>query len=149
MCRARGQRDDVLMAAAQIGDDHDYLRLVPEEPTGGSPKYLLAELRIRGLSASRRVVHHYATGFADLAEFFCWLERHWTGWEGLCEWESLEGELRIEARHEHGHVQLRVTFRAYGPGWGNQGWTATADLTIDPGEQLTQITRDVRDLVAD
>jgi hypothetical protein len=73
------------MAAAQIGDDHDYLRLVPDEPTGGSPQYLLAELRVQGLSASRRVVHHYATGFADLADFFGRLERHWTGWEGLCE----------------------------------------------------------------
>ena len=62
------------------------------------------------------------------------------------EWESLEGELRIEARHQYGHVQLRVTVRADWPGWGNQGWTATADLRIDPGEQLAQISRDVRDL---
>jgi hypothetical protein len=48
MRRARGQRDDVLMPAVQIGDDHDYLRLVPDEPRGGSPQYLLAELRSGG-----------------------------------------------------------------------------------------------------
>jgi hypothetical protein len=109
------------MAPVQIGaDSHDFLRLVPEEPTDGSPEYVMAELRVQGLSASRRVTHHYATGFADLADFFGQLEERWTGWNGLREWESLEGELRIEARHVYGHVQLRVTVRAHGPGWGNE-----------------------------
>jgi hypothetical protein len=134
------------MAAVQIGADHDCLRLVPDGSADGSPQYLLAELRVQGLSASRRVVHHYSTGFADLVDFFRGLEEHWTGWDGMRAWESLEGELRIEARHLYGHVQVRVTVRADGPGWGNPRWTATADLTIDPGEQLAQISRDLRDL---
>jgi hypothetical protein len=30
---------------------------------------------------------------------------------GVREWNSLEGDPRIEARHEYGHVQLRVTAR--------------------------------------
>jgi hypothetical protein len=132
------------MSSVQLGADHDCLRLAPDESADRRPQYVLAELRLEGLSASRRVVHHYATGFADLADFFGRLEEHWSGWEGVREWESVEGDLRIEARHQYGHVQLRVTVRSDGPGWGNHGWTATADLTIDPGEQLTQITRDIR-----
>ena len=59
-----------------------------------------------------------------------------------------EGELRIEARHEFGHVQLRITLRHYGLGWGNDGWNATADLTIEPGEQLTRVAFDLQAMAA-
>jgi len=95
-----------------------------------------------GLRAIRTVVHSYSTGFADLAGFFAQLEQDWRGWDDVRSWRSLEGDLSIEARHQFGHVQLRVTLRAYGPGWGNDGWTASANLTIDPGEQLSQIATD-------
>ena len=70
---------------------------------------------------------------------FAQLEQDWRGWDDARSWRSLEGDLGIEARHEFRHVQLRVTLRAYGPGWGNDGWKASANLTIDPGEQLSQI----------
>lgn len=53
-------------------------------------------------------------------------------------------DLRIEAHHRYGHVQLRVTLRRALVDWGNDGWIATGDLTIEPGEQLTQIAEDVR-----
>jgi hypothetical protein len=59
------------------------------------------------------------------------------GWRQIV--PALEGDLDIEARHEFRHVQLRVTLRDYGPGWGNDGWTAIANLTSDPGEQVSQI----------
>ncbi|HEX6336167.1 MAG TPA: DUF6228 family protein [Jiangellaceae bacterium] len=64
-----------------------------------------------GLSASRPVYHGYWSGFRDLVLFFEEMERDWRGWDGDRTWESLQGDLRIEARHEHGHVQSRVTLR--------------------------------------
>jgi hypothetical protein len=81
-------------------------------------------------------------------DFFHQLEQDWRGWGDTRSWRSLDGDLAIEARHEFGHVQLRVTLRAYGPGWGNDGWTATANLTIDPGEQLSQIAADLSRLAS-
>lgn len=67
----------------------------------------------------------------------------WKGWTGIRSWRAVEGDLGIDARHEYRNVQLRVTVRKYGPGWGNEGWKVTVDLTIDPGEQLSQIAVDL------
>ncbi|OLZ58064.1 DUF6228 family protein [Amycolatopsis keratiniphila] len=134
------------MIQARIGSGHEFLRLTADVAENGPPESLLAELRLHGLSASVQVVHHYATGFADLAEFF---QRHvddWRGWDGVRTWESLERDLRIDASHQYGHVQLRVTIQRFQPGWGNEGWTATGDLTIEPGEQLSQIAQEVKAL---
>lgn len=126
----------------RIGSAGDYLLLSPDE-SDPIVQTVTAELSSSGLRAIRTVVHSYRTGFADLADFFAQMELDWRGWNGARSWRSLEGDLNIEARYEFRHVQLRVTLRAYGPGWGNDGWTASANLTIDPGEQLSQIAADL------
>lgn len=104
---------------------------------------VIASLQSGTLSASKQVVHSYASGFADLVAFFDGLSRDWRGWDGERRWDALEGDLSIQATHEYQHVQLRVTIRTLGPGWGNLGWEATASLTLDPGEQLSQIPADL------
>ncbi|WP_412101288.1 DUF6228 family protein [Micromonospora maris] len=109
------------MRIVRLGSDGAYLRLTADEAPG-PPQYLVAELCTDGLSASREVSQHYANGFRDLAEFFRELASEWRGWTGVREWVSLEGDPTIEARHAYGHVQLRVTVRRDGPGWGNEGW---------------------------
>ncbi len=114
-----------------------------------SPDHVLATVRSEGLEATCSVCRHYAYGFGDLARFFEQLARDWAGWPEVRVWESLEHDLRIAARHEFGHVQLRVTLRKAGPGWGNEGWTVTVDLTLDPGEQLAQIASNVADLAGE
>jgi hypothetical protein len=133
------------MSAVQIGTEDQRLRLVPDDP-GRNLENVIAELRSDGLIATRRVYHGYTQGFADLADFFAGFAADWRGWDGARTWESVEGDLRIEAQHKFGHVQLRVTVRAHGSGWGNEGWSATADLTIDPGEQLSQAAAGLADL---
>ena len=130
------------MTSVRIGSADDYL-LLTEDESDPIVRTVIAELSSSGLRAIRTVVHSYSTGFADLAGFFAQLEQDWRGWDDVRSWRSLEGDLSIEARHQFGHVQLRVTLRAYGPGWGNDGWTASANLTIDPGEQLSQIATDL------
>lgn len=127
------------MRVVQLDSGNDYLRFTADESSSNPPEYLGAELHADGLSASREVTAHYATGFRDLADFFQRLATDWRGWAGVREWRSLEGELAIEARHAYGHTRLRITVRRDGPGWGNEGWSATVDLTIDPGEQMRQI----------
>lgn len=130
------------MAEVRIGSADEYLLLTPDE-TDPIVQTVVAELSSNGLHATRTVVHSYSSGFADLAEFFDQLARDWRGWDDVKSWRAAENDLNIEARHEYRHVQLRVTLRAYGPGWGNDGWTATGSLTIDPGEQLSQIAADL------
>jgi Family of unknown function (DUF6228) len=123
----------------QIGSAETGSRL-----TSDGPYYVTAELHCSRLSATRDVVHNYASGFQDLADFFRQLAEDWTGWSGRRIWESVEHDLRIDARHEFHHVQLRITLRDDGPGWGNEGWTARADLTIEPGEELAQVASDLQ-----
>jgi hypothetical protein len=133
------------VTAVQIGTEDQGLRLLPDDP-GSNPEHVVAQLRSAGLTATRRVYHGYTQGFADLANYFAELAADWRGWDGSRAWESVEGDLRIEAAHKFGHVQLRVMVRAYGSGWGNEGWSATADLTLDPGEQLSQVAADLAGL---
>lgn len=140
--------DDWRMPDVQIGTADAHLVLTPLDPTDAPPESLTAALYLDGLSASVVVVHHYATGFRDLADFFEQQAQDWRGWKGIREWESLAGDLRIEARHEYGHVQLRVTVRRMRPDWGNHGWLATGDLTIEPGEQLTRVSEDLQAFAA-
>jgi hypothetical protein len=130
----------------EIGSASDHLRLrtEPDDPT---LDYLVADLSAEGLTATKRVYTHYASGWHQLAEFFAGLAADWRGWSGAREWSSIESDLAIQARHEFGHVQLNVTMRRDRPDWGNHGWTASADLTLEPEEQLSQVAREVKDLV--
>lgn len=138
----------VHMPDVKIGTDDKYLLLTPLDPMDAPPQSLVAELQLDGLTASVIVVHHYASGFQDLADFFDQHAQDWRGWQGVREWSSLEGDLRVEARHEFGHVQLRITVRKALADWGSDGWVATGDLTIDTGEQLTGVAADLKAFAA-
>ncbi len=133
------------MEAVLIGAGDKSLQLIPDGDQAVPPEYLLAELRSGDLRAVKRIYCGYATGFHDLATFFANLAAGWRGWDGERSWESVEGDLRLDARHD-GHVQLRVTLRADGSGWGNNGWTAIAELTLDPGEQVSVVAADLASL---
>lgn len=102
--------------AVQIGTDDRNLRLVLGDP-GRNPEHVVAVLRSAGLTATRRIYHHYTHGFADLASFFAQLAAGWCGWDGSRAWQSVKADLRVEAAHKFGHIQLRVTIRAHGSGW--------------------------------
>lgn len=146
MCRRSflGRLSRVVDATSvSIGSSSQGL-LLTWAPSKSTVDQVSAELRDEGLHAAQIVYHGYATGFRDLVDFFMKLERDWRGWDGVRTWESLEGDLRIEARHAYGHVQLRVTLRHSIAVWGRAGWIATADLTVEPGEQLSAVARDLR-----
>nr|WP_276310093.1 DUF6228 family protein [Nocardioides speluncae] len=135
------------MPTVRIGNATECLQLVPE-PGVGAPEVLVATLEVEGVTATRSVVNNYTTGFQDLADFFGGMADAWRGWLDARSWESIEGDLRLEARHEHGRVRLTVTLRHDRAGWTNHGWRVTADLGMEPGEQLAQIARDVAALAA-
>jgi hypothetical protein len=132
--------------SVNIGTVAGHLRLSPE-PDDPTLDYLVADLVDDGLAATKRVYAHYASGWRDLAAFFAGLATDWRGWSGTREWASLESDLKIEARHEFGHVQLHVTVSKDPADWGNHGWRAIADITLEPGEQLSRVAGELKDLL--
>lgn len=133
--------------AVQIGSSSDHLQ-VSLEPDDPARDYLAVRLSTEGLSATKRVYAHYASGWRDLSEFFAGLAADWRGWSDVREWASIESDLKIEARHEFGHVQLHVTVSNARADWGNHGWTASVDLTLEPGEQLSRVAAEIQDLLS-
>lgn len=129
------------MTVAQLGSSTAHLRLSSDGPPAGPPQTLVAELRVDSLAATLTVGSHYATGFSDLAALFAAMETDWRGWEGVRKWTSLENELTIEAHHD-GHIRLTIVLRDVYP-WT---WTASAHLTLDPGEQLSAAAADLQAL---
>jgi Family of unknown function (DUF6228) len=89
------------MSEARIGAGSEYL-LLARTPEHEVPELLTAHLRLDGVDATVAVASHYASRFRDLAEFFEGLATAWRGWDGPRRWESLEGDLNLEARHEFG-----------------------------------------------
>jgi Family of unknown function (DUF6228) len=104
--------------------------------------YVGVRLRVPGLEASLRVSAHYASGFGDLVMFFRDLASGWRGWPGQKVYESLEHDLRLTAVHD-GHVRLTVQLEQTWP----DGWSASAVLRLDPGEEMTAAAEGVAALL--
>jgi hypothetical protein len=153
------------MATVRMGSAEELRLSAVGWPGEGDPvpgrRFLKAELRVSGelkgdgVSAVRVVDLHQdpygIQGFFDEVA---------AGWRGLAlnggvEWRSFEGDLAIEARRvrpagspEHrgpDYVMLHVTLRDV-RAWERDTWTATAKLTIQPGDRLQDIARDVHAL---
>lgn len=123
-----------------MGDASGHLRLTASRRAHSD--HLIAQLAVDGLSATTRVIGHYAHAWNDLVAFFDAIEKDWRGWSGAREWSSLEHDLAVTARHR-GHVELRVTLRETGM---VDGWRASATIDLEPGEQLSRVAGDVRRL---
>jgi Family of unknown function (DUF6228) len=133
------------MEVAAVGREADGLRFeLVERGSKGEILSVVVRLRVPGLDASRRVWAHYATGFDELAAFFNGLAADWRGWQGERTYESLEHDLRLTATHD-GHVHLVVQLRDT---LGQDGWSATGVVQLDPGEEMTGAAEDVAALLS-
>ncbi len=122
-----------------VGPVQGFLALAsPAE--AGIARTALVEIHTHdGLFASRTVQQDYASGFADLADYFERLAQDWKGWRGSREWRSLEGELQISAVHD-GHIRLELELRGPFP----QDWLVRCEIALEPGEQLSAAATDLR-----
>jgi hypothetical protein len=137
-------REHYLMERACVGRVEDGLCFA-DVKRGPDGAIWSAEARLRtpGLDAVLQVSSHYATGFADLVMFFQRLATDWRGWEGARSYESLEKDLRLSAAHD-GHVRLVVNLaQTSTPG----GWSVSAVLTLEPGEEMTRAAGEVAALL--
>ena len=93
-----------------------------------------------GLSAATWVYEY--PDFARFVAFLTDMERDWRGWDGARDWANLEGQLAITAEHTGGHVTLKVTMERF------VDWEVRADLTVGPGEDITNAVFAAKSLFA-
>lgn len=106
-----------------------------------------AEIRADGLTAQTTVTLD-SGGDRDLAGFFGTLARDWKGWEGERRWAALEGEMAIEAWHDRrAHVVIAVTVRRPQLTHAKDAWSDRVVFTLEAGEQLTSVARDLASLL--
>ncbi len=106
-----------------------------------------AEIRADGLMAQTTVTLD-SSGDRDLVGFFSALARDWKGWSGERRWTALEAEMGIEAWHDgRAHVILAVTVRRPWLTYAKDAWSARVVFTLEAGEQLTAVARDLASLL--
>jgi hypothetical protein len=103
-------------------------------------EFLVAHLVLRDVTATKSIYGDYAARFGALLHYFEGLADHWRGWDGVKSYDSLEGDLRLEATHD-GHVHLRVRLRNH---IDPTDWIVEGEVTIDAGEELSRIVSDLR-----
>lgn len=86
---------------------------------------------------------------APLQDFFAGLAADWRGWAGTRGWTALEHEMTIEARHDgRANVVIAVTLRRPEQAFADDAWSARAVFTVEAGEELTAVARDLASLLA-
>jgi hypothetical protein len=120
----------------------------PIDPYGdGHVRTTQVEIRANGLEA-----HTTATlsdGPWNPAEFFTELAADWRGWAGERRWRALEGEMEIEASHDHrAHVLIAVTIKRPEMTFARDAWSARIVFALEAGEQLTGVARDLASVLA-
>lgn len=112
--------------------------VVLRDPVWGDEgwSYFVVELHGDGLDVETGVPVHQMRPFT---EFWRDLEADWTGWRGERRWESTEPGLAVTAAHDGRHVLTRWTASAR----HESSWTASLDLLVEPGEELSMIAREV------
>lgn len=113
------------------------------ERTAGPAHYLSVTIQGPDLRASRQVYDGHDEGFTSFASYFADLTANWRGWAGSRHYESIEGDLRIQATHD-GHVNLSVLL------WESsvpEGWRVEANVRVEAGEALTAAAADLAELV--
>ncbi|MFJ4268678.1 DUF6228 family protein [Paenarthrobacter nicotinovorans] len=116
------------------------------ENTSGSRNGLIENLTVTahlpGLQATKDVWDF--DGWSGLLSFFEELASNWRGWDGEKNFDSIEGDFRLAAKHD-GHIRLALELRESDR---STPWTANGELTLDPGEELTAAAESLRDLLA-
>jgi Family of unknown function (DUF6228) len=63
-------------------------------------------------------------------------------------WRALEGELEVQASHHGARVLIAVTVRRPDMTFADDAWEARIFLTLEPGEQLDRVARDLASALA-
>jgi hypothetical protein len=131
---------------SEIGIGHKgalHLRIdQAERNPDGTSDYLIVTANLDGLRAGKRV--YDLDGWSRLISYFEDLEAHWRGWDGLKRFDSLEGDLRLAAKHV-GHIRVFIELEAFER---LDPWAAKGEFVLDPGEEPSAAVEALRALLA-
>ncbi len=118
-----------------------------ERPHGDALMFFLAQAESAGLQAQVAVETIMGDGLAD---FFEELVIDFTGWDGTRTWTSHRADLQLEASHSGHWVKLLWTLRFPNPSYDpDDMWSVTVRTSVSPGEDLTNLAREVRSFLYD
>lgn len=100
-------------------------------------------IKARGLTCSQSVLMFETDG---LPEFLGALAKDWQGWPNKRTWQTIEGDLTIEATHTGRRVTLTATLRRDPE---SDAWEVTLPISIEPGESLIKLAQDTKELFKD
>jgi hypothetical protein len=114
--------------------------LAPQRPFSDEFLDFRVELQDIGLNAATAVRTIEGDGLASWAGT---LADSYAGWDGEQSWESLDRDVRIDARHDgRGHVVLRFAIR--GPrAYDETAWEASVSVNLDAGEDMRGLAREI------
>jgi hypothetical protein len=119
----------------------------PADPHGdGYVRTALVSIAANGLEA--RTTASLSDGPWNPAEFLAELAADWRGWAGTRTWKALEGEMEIEASHDGARVMIAVTVKRPDMTFAEDAWSARIMFTLEPGEQLAGVARDLASALA-
>lgn len=85
----------------------------------------------------------------DLVEFVRRLADEWRGWSGIRQWQSMDGRLRLEAKHDGiGHVSVGVTLTGPIAAGLEESWSARVVVVLEAGEQMRSLGMELSRLFA-
>ncbi|GIH65414.1 hypothetical protein Msi02_62310 [Microbispora siamensis] len=109
--------------------------------------FFSAQAESAGLQAEVAVETIMGDGLADFLEE---LVTDFRGWAGTRTWTSHRADLQLEASHSGHLVELLWTLRFPNPSYDpNDIWSVTVRTSISPGEDLTNLAREVRSFLYD
>jgi hypothetical protein len=122
----------------------------PVDPYGdGYVRVADVEIRADGITARTTATLSATFDKVDLAEFVAGLASDWRGWKGKRRWEALEHEMAIEAWHDgRSNVMLAVTVRRPERTYVDDAWSARVVFTVEAGEQLAVLAKDITSLLS-
>lgn len=114
-------------------DDGPVVVLVGYDAYDSDFGHIVAEIRADGLTCDHAALSLRGDG---LALFLASLVADWTGWAGTRRWESLRGELSIEASHRGHAVELLFIAKQGEP---LDAWQLRLPVHVNPGEPLSRL----------
>ena len=138
---------DETRPAARLGDAGMSLEFSdPQFEESGRLRYL--QVRLHGTRLDAQLTF-YVYDVDELVRYFRWLDDGWRGWKGERQYESVEGDLVLSARHDR-RIELTATIagEAARDISAQVGWTCQGIVGVEPGEELSRFVRDFDDLVA-
>ncbi len=137
---------DEIQSAARLGDAGMSLEFSdPRFDESGRVRSLQVRLHGTRLDAQ---LSFYVYDVAELVRYFRRLDEDWRGWTGERQYNSVESDLVLIARHV-GRIELSATLTAEAARdiSTHVGWTSQGIVGVEPGEELSRFVRDFDSLV--